>query len=167
MEAPVSDTTLRFEVANDDAQFVSLVGDITEHSDFDKMPVVSGDVVLDLSAARRVNSFGLRSWIAFLEQLTDRGPTTTFVRCSSAIVRQFNMVPSACKGVIIQSAHLPYFCAECDDERELLIDVDGKEPPEDPPEAKCGECGEEMEFDDVPEAYFAFWRGAPDLDDDP
>lgn len=155
-------TDRRLEVtAENEGDAVKLVftGELTEEARLEAVEVPVGKrLVVDLSGVRRSSSFGVRLWVRFLARLREGTSDIELVRCSSALVRQFNMVPSMREGARITSVMLPYFCGECDDEREVLFAVEGPEPPIEPPSERCSECGEEMEFDDVPASYFTFWR---------
>ena len=56
----------------------------------------------------------------------------------------------------IENNH-PYFCPECDEEKVLLCEAgDMGPPPHEPPTCRCDECDLVMDFDDMPDSYFAF-----------
>jgi anti-anti-sigma regulatory factor len=142
---------------------VLLKGEITEAAELDlALEGLRQNVILDLSGIKRVNSFGVRNWVKFIQALAEKAATISLEKCATSMVRQFNMVPTTRKGAAVTSVFLPYYCGGCDDEREVLLPVEGQSPPEDPPEETCPTCGEEMEFDEVPESYFAFWSSSGD-----
>lgn len=139
----------------DDGALIKIAGPLTEEADY--TPALDGaasTVRVDLSGIVRVTSLGVRDWVLFLRALcADR--TVTLERCSSLMVRQFGMVPSTLGEASVSTIMLPFFCEGCDDDREVLYEVTGS-PPTEPPEATCPTCGEAMDFDDVPDAYFSF-----------
>ncbi len=161
---------LRWEVENDadGAARLVLSGDIDDHVRMGAVePPAASKLVVDLSGVRRISSFGVKEWVPFVRGLKARGGSIVFERCPSVMVRQFNMVPSTRAGAVIKSVFLPYFCDDCDDERnDFLLEVSGDEPPFEPPARACPECGAELEFDDVPESYFGFWTQRDELIDE-
>jgi len=79
------------------------------------------------------------------------------VECSPAIVAQINLVNNFTGNGVVQSFYVPYFCPECDEEKVLLCDTsDMGPPPHEPPTCRCDECDLVMDFDDMPDSYFAF-----------
>jgi hypothetical protein len=57
----------------------------------------------------------------------------------------------------VKSFYVPYFCPECDEEKVLLVEAaDMGPPPHEPPTCRCDECDLVMDFDDMPDSYFAF-----------
>jgi hypothetical protein len=159
----VSDSVLHLEARHEgDTTFIALGGDITEEAELDlALEGIGKNAVIDLSGIKRVNSFGVRNWVNFMQALAEVCESVRFENCATCMVRQFSMVPTTRKGAHIGSLMLPYYCPDCDDEREIRLEVRAASAPEEPPEENCPECGEEMEFDDVPESYFSFW-GAPE-----
>lgn len=140
-----------------DERHVAVRGAITEAADFSAV-LTPGPrhVVVDLSAVDRVNSFGVREWIRFLKALQGLGVRCALDGVSVAMVRQMNMIPQARGGAEVRGVFAPYYCSACDDERTLLLASGARSAPE---RAPCPMCGAHMEFDDVPEAYFAFLAG--------
>ena len=58
---------------------------------------------------------------------------------------------------MVKSFYVPYFCPECDEEKVLLVEAsDMGPPPHEPPTCRCDECDLVMDFDDMPDSYFAF-----------
>jgi hypothetical protein len=79
------------------------------------------------------------------------------VECSPAIVAQINLVNNFTGGGVVKSFYVPYFCPECDEEKVLLVEAsDMGPPPHEPPTCRCDECDLVMDFDDMPDSYFAF-----------
>jgi len=79
------------------------------------------------------------------------------VECSPAIVAQINLVNNFTGNGVVKSFYVPYFCPECDEEKVLLVEAaDMGPPPHEPPTCRCDECDLVMDFDDMPDSYFAF-----------
>jgi anti-anti-sigma regulatory factor len=135
---------------------IGVVGAITESSDF--KPAIEragGTVVVDLKGVDRVNSYGVREWIHFMKALADKKARVVLDHVSIPMVRQMNMIPQVRHQAEVRSIFAPYYCESCDDERAIALPAGAKEAPE---HAPCPTCGKQMEFDDVPTAYFAFLK---------
>jgi hypothetical protein len=100
---------------------------------------------------------GVRIWSEFLARL--EGRQYTFRHCSLAFASQAAMVPMVLAGSTVLSTEAPYRCDACD--REVLRLVESKTLVFEhgrvhPPHLRCSACGGPLEFDDIPERYFAF-----------
>lgn len=152
--------TPALEVTDDGAErHVALRGAITEATDFARALEPGPRLVtIDLSSVDRVNSFGVREWIRFLKTLVDAGARVVLDRVSVPMVRQMNMIPQVRGGAEVRSVFAPYYCPACDDEQRIPLAAGSRSAPE---HAPCPACSAEMEFDDVPDAYFAFAADEP------
>src|SRR5262245_32018196 len=142
-----------------DMSFVKLGGVIDEDNELadlvDKIP--SGTAVIDLGEIERINSCGVRDWVNWLSKLENNGTRSVLVECSPAIVAQINLVNNFTGNGVVKSFYVPYFCPECDEEKVLLCETgDMGPPPHEPPICRCDECDLVMDFDDMPDSYFAF-----------
>lgn len=123
-----------------------------------------GVLVVDLQGVQRITSFGIREWITALQRL--RADYYCFVNCTPSIVSQLNLVSGfSGKGEVI-SFFAPYLCRHCNHADTKLLDLRRSDHRQvvaslEPPQLDCTECGEESEFDDLPELYFQYFRGAP------
>jgi CheY-like chemotaxis protein len=139
---------------------VVLRGDFTEATRFDELlPAMLGRVVFDTAQVTYMNSLGVRAWCEFLR----RAPIQGFElhACSVPFILQASMVRDVIGRGTVTSFFAPYHCIGCDHQEERLLQAaailaSGLTPPV----YKCPECGGALEFDDLPERYFAF------LDDD-
>ena len=138
---------------------VELFGEVDENADFSELRRrLKGPVVFQLAEVRRINSCGVRERVNFIRDLPDV-TNLTFKDCSPAIVTQLNMIYNFRGQAEIQSFYAPYVCENCNHEEELLLEVEARFPGGDiseVPEFPCPECGEVMEFDDLPERYLSF-----------
>ena len=137
---------------------VMLEGDISEESDFRGLvSSASSPLVLDLRSVVQINSCGVREWINFVRQLEKQGCNLTFANCPPPIVRQLNMISNFKGPGVIRSVLAPYYCDDCnrDEMKPISIGVESMnfEIVETIP---CPECGEDMEFDDMPDSYLEF-----------
>lgn len=142
-----------------DVSFVKLGGVIDEDNELsdlvDKIP--AGTAVIDLGEVERINSCGVRDWVNWLSKLEHNGTRSVLVECSPAIVAQINLVNNFTGNGVVKSFYVPYFCPECDEEKVLLVEAaDMGPPPHEPPTCRCDECDLVMDFDDMPDSYFAF-----------
>ena len=142
-----------------DLSYVKLAGVIDEDNELtdlvDKIP--EGTAVIDLGEVERINSCGVRDWVNWLSKLETGGTRSVLVECSPAIVAQINLVNNFTGNGIVKSFYVPYFCPECDEEKVLLVEAtDMGPPPHEPPTCRCDECDLVMDFDDMPDSYFAF-----------
>ena len=142
-----------------DVSYVKLGGVIDEDNELadlaDKIP--RGTAVIDLGEIERINSCGVRDWVNWLSKLENNGTRSVLVECSPAIVAQINLVNNFTGNGVVKSFYVPYFCPECDEEKVLLVEAtDMGPPPHEPPTCRCDECDLVMDFDDMPDSYFAF-----------
>jgi anti-anti-sigma regulatory factor len=142
-----------------DMSYVKLGGVIDEDNELgdlvDKIP--QGTAVIDLGEIERINSCGVRDWVNWLSKLEYNGTRSVLVECSPSIVAQINLVNNFTGNGVVKSFYVPYFCPECDEEKVLLVEAtDMGPPPHEPPTCRCDECDLVMDFDDMPDSYFAF-----------
>lgn len=143
----------------DEVTYVKLSGVIDEDNELtdlsDKIP--SGTAVIDLGEIERINSCGVRDWVNWLGKVERNDTSVVLVECSPAIVAQINLVNNFTGNGMVKSFYVPYFCPECDEEKVLLVETaDMGPPPHEPPTCRCDECDLVMDFDDMPDSYFAF-----------
>ncbi len=143
----------------DDVTYVKLTGVIDEDNELtdlsDQIP--PGTAVIDLGEIDRINSCGVRDWVNWLGRIEKADTNVVLVECSPAIVAQINLVNNFTGNGLVKSFYVPYFCPECDEEKVLLVETaDMGPPPHEPPTCRCDECDLVMDFDDMPDSYFAF-----------
>ncbi len=143
----------------DDVTYVKLSGVIDEDNELtdlvDKIP--PGMTAIDLGEIKRINSCGVRDWVNWLGTVEKNSTNCVLVECSPAIVAQINLVNNFTGNGAVKSFYVPYFCPECDEEKVLLVETtDMGPPPHEPPTCRCDECDLVMDFDDMPDSYFAF-----------
>jgi len=142
---------------------VSLQGDFTEVTNFTALAErLRDEKRIDFNAAsvRYISSAGVRGWCQFLRTLDD-GQDYAFRHCSMAFASQAAMVPMVIGRGQVLSLEAPYFCENCDREELRLLETRALLRDGDhiiPPHLSCPLCGGELEFDDVPDRYFAFLR---------
>jgi len=142
-----------------DMSYVKLGGVIDEDNELGELveKIPNGTAVIDLGEIERINSCGVRDWVNWLTKLETNGTRSVLVECSPAIVAQINLVNNFTGTGVVKSFYVPYFCPECDEEKVLLVEAsDMGPPPHEPPTCRCDECDLVMDFDDMPDSYFAF-----------
>jgi anti-anti-sigma regulatory factor len=143
----------------EDVGFVKLSGVIDEDNELaDLTDSIPGSmVVIELGEVERINSCGVRDWVNWLNALEAKGAEIVLVECSPAIVAQINLVNNFTGNGSVKSFYVPYFCPECDEEKVLLCEAaEMGPPPHEPPVCRCDGCDLVMDFDDMPDSYFAF-----------
>ncbi len=139
---------------------VVLRGDFTEATRFDELiPAMVGRVVFDTAQVTYMNSLGVRAWCEFLRRARIQG--YEFHACSVPFILQASMVRDVIGRGTVTSFFAPFHCIGCDHQEERLLQsaailAAGLQPPV----FKCPSCGGALEFDDLPERYFAFLEDA-------
>lgn len=135
---------------------VVLRGDFTEATRFDELlPAMVGRVVFDTAQVTYMNSLGVRAWCEFLRQARIQG--YEFHACSVPFILQASMVRDVIGRGTVTSFFAPFHCIGCDHQEERLIQTAAILAANlEPPTFKCPRCGGALEFDDLPERYFAF-----------
>jgi len=142
-----------------DTSVVKLVGFLDEENKLKRLveKIPAGTAMIDLAGVERINSLGIRDWVNWMAALEANGTRPVLVSCSPAIVAQINLVNNFTGSGVVKSFYVPYFCPECDEEKVLLVEAsDMGPPPHEPPTCRCDECDLVMDFDDMPDSYFAF-----------
>ena len=145
--------------SREDVTYVKLSGVIDEDNELGTLAdkLSGGTAVIDVSEIERINSCGVRDWVNWLGKLEANNTKIVLVECSPAIVAQINLVNNFTGNGVVKSFYVPYFCPECDEEKVLLVEAaDMGPPPHEPPTCRCDECDLVMDFDDMPDSYFAF-----------
>jgi CheY-like chemotaxis protein len=137
---------------------VAFRGSFDERTDFSGVQVRDEDnVIFDVSAVTRINSWGARQWIMFLRSLP-KELSYCFVNASSEFIKHCNMVADMLGRGSVLSFAAPYACKSCGSENERVLQVSSISPAvmHEPPVFRCVQCGEPERFDDVPYRFFAF-----------
>ncbi len=141
---------------------VVLRGDFTEATRFDELqPAMVGRVVFDMAQVTYMNSLGVRAWCEFLRQARIQG--YEFHACSVPFILQASMVKDVVGRGTVTSFFAPFHCISCDHQEERLLQSAAILASNlEPPVFKCPNCGGSLEFDDLPERYFAFLQDDAD-----
>jgi anti-anti-sigma regulatory factor len=151
-----------------DVSYVKLGGVIDEDNELSELVerIPAGTALIDVGDVERINSCGVRDWVNWLGKLDVQGARSVLVECSPAIVAQINLVNNFTGNGVVKSFYVPYFCPECDEEKVLLVETSEMgPPPHEPPTCRCDECDLVMDFDDMPDSYFAFLSNAKKVAD--
>ena len=141
---------------------VVLRGDFTEATRFDELlPAMVGRVVFDTAQVTYMNSLGVRAWCEFLRQARIQG--YEFHACSVPFILQASMVRDVIGRGTVTSFFAPFHCIGCDHQEERLIQTAAILAADlEPATFQCPRCSGALEFDDLPERYFAFLQDDPD-----
>lgn len=137
---------------------VKLAGVINEDNDLaEHLDLIDGSwVAINLSDVERINSCGLRDWVNWINALEAKGSKMLFLECSLSIVAQINVVNNFTGTGRIKSLYLPYYCEACNEAHPRLYEAEDLAPEQLPPASRCIGCEQIMDFDDMPDTYFAF-----------
>ena len=114
-------------------------------------------LLIDMAEIERINSCGVRDWVNWLNQIQALGIVVILLRCSPSVVSQANMVTNFASDAFIHSFYAPYVHPDTGDEQSVLLfteDLRQNQPIKAP--KIFNENGEELEFDEFEESYFAF-----------
>ena len=114
-------------------------------------------LLIDMAEIERINSCGVRDWVNWLNQIQALGVAVILLRCSPVVVSQANMVANFAADSFIHSFYAPYVHPDTGDEQSVLLfteDIRQNQPIRAP--KIFNESGEELEFDEFEESYFAF-----------
>ena len=161
MASDPSSTAFRVEAAEGEGGGVKtlrLSGLIDEHADLRFFTDLHGDVRLSMRGVRRINSYGVRSWIDGIRK-TPADCRLELIECPPPVVDQMNMVAGFLGKGRVTSFYAAMVCEACTHEMDQLFTVDackaagGKLPP-----VACPNCGKPMGVDDIEEQYLLFVR---------
>ena len=114
-------------------------------------------LLIDMAEIERINSCGVRDWVNWLNQIQALGVAVILLRCSPVVVSQANMVANFASDAFIHSFYAPYVHPDTGDEQSVLLfteDLRQNQPIRAP--KIFNDSGEELEFDEFEESYFAF-----------
>lgn len=141
----------------EDERRVLLQGGITEESDFKPLlEAAPSPLVIDLGNVDLINSCGVREWINFVREVDKQCDGLYLINCSPPIVRQLNMISNFKGRGVIRSVLAPYYCDGCNHDAMMSIDMEDGADREIKETIPCPKCGEDMEFDDIPDSYLEF-----------
>lgn len=139
-----------------------LDGVIDEHNGLDATVEALGAdraLLVDLGGIHRINSVGVRDWVAWLRRLRERFTTVVLFDCPPAIMNEVNLVKNFAEGAVIATFQAPYYCDRCG--KEEVRDLDAVAMRRDgvrtAPPFPCGEPACANALDDAEESYFAFF----------
>lgn len=135
-----------------------LEGAADEFTKFDEVIGLPGsEIHVKCSGVSRINSVGIKSWINHFGKLKTNNVKVTLVDCSTALVEQMNMIVNFAANMTVESVIVPFSCAKCGTESLVSYKTDAiRKANFELPEIKCGSCGGNAAFDDIPEEYFNF-----------
>jgi eukaryotic-like serine/threonine-protein kinase len=155
------DASFQIDVRDDGAGrcLVSVGGVIDENADLSPLTQLRApSVQVNMGEVRRINSFGVRSWIEALRKIP-QSVALEFVECPPPVIDQCNMVRGFLGHGTPASFYAMMVCESCDEELDKLFSTaeckarGGALPP-----TSCPSCGGEMEVDDIEEQYLSFLK---------
>jgi hypothetical protein len=118
--------------------------------------------VVDLDAVRSVTSLGVKEWLAAMREI----PAATFVcfvNARPSVAMQFNLVVGFAGHGALVSLYAPFACPATGEEHHVLLDLRRDHADLVARRLQRPEChpGEEAEFDDLFDTYFAYVLSRP------
>lgn len=114
-------------------------------------------LLIEMSEIERINSCGVRDWVNWINQIQALGIAVILLKCSPAVVSQANMVANFAADSFIHSFYAPYVHPDTGDEQNVLLFTEDLRQNKTIRAPKIfDENGEELEFDEFEESYFAF-----------
>ncbi len=128
-----------------------VAGNIDEHADLSQLGNPSGLVEVDMGRVRRINSYGVRSWIEVMRRVPS-DVEVVYTHCPPFLVDQMNMVDGLIGDARVASFFVPLACEDCGAERSELVEVTSCSK-EWLPQMSCPGCGSPMVLDDIEDKY--------------
>jgi anti-anti-sigma regulatory factor len=134
-----------------------VTGELTENANLSALAAEgSKEIILDLGGITRINSPGVREWIAFVNDLNERRTHMVLEKCSVPFVNQLNMISNFRGKGDVASVYAPYFCPQCAKEERRLIVLSSDPRAQIEAPFPCPACATPMDFDDLLDAFLAF-----------
>jgi anti-anti-sigma regulatory factor len=135
-----------------------LTGNVDDTDDFFKsIGTPAGPLVINCRGINRINSVGVKAWIKFFGSLQQQKLPFSFEDFAPVLVENINMVQNFNCGAPITSVMVPYCCGSCNAPAfRVMKPEEIKAASFQPPAIACPKCGQESEFDDDPDEYFAY-----------
>ena len=92
---------------------LTLSGVIDEGSDFASLDDLSGSVEINMSAIRRINSFGARAWMDAIRDAAKKA-SLSFVECPPPVIDQLNMIQGFLGHSQVRNFLSPMICDNCE-----------------------------------------------------
>jgi hypothetical protein len=149
----MADSPHVFQVAEaEGGQLFRLSGVIDENANLAFLARLGGHVRLHVKGVRRINSYGVRTWIEALRTVPESA-TYEFVECSPPLLDQLITVAGFQGRGRVTSFYVPLVCA-CGAEKEhLFLTIDYEAGGRRLPKVACQACGKPMEVDDLEERF--------------
>ncbi len=115
-------------------------------------------ILVDANKVTRINSFGVRHWMAWVRRLEQDENQLLFLRLRPAVVGHVNAVEGflGSKGSVV-SFWTPFYCGNClAPSMELLQATEASE--QISSARPCATCGEAKQIDESGEGFFGFLK---------
>lgn len=147
------DGKIKDEILADNVWSIELQNSIDETVAFPDVPAAAKAVVIDLGNATYINSYGIRNWVKWAEELTQKvpGQKIEIAKMPLSFIRAFSLIKEVLPPKVkIQSFYANYFCSECDEELAILVEnlANVKVP-----EGNCPKCNHPLELELPIELY--------------
>lgn len=137
---------------------LEFLNSIDESVPFPDLPPSAKGVAIDLGGVTYINSSGIRNWTHWIAQVMIKFSTLPIEisRMPLSFIRAVNLIEEVLpKGVKVKSFYANYYCANCANEKAVLV---MNAPGVKIPAEKCAACKEALELELAPELYDAISR---------
>jgi anti-anti-sigma regulatory factor len=140
------------------ARLIRLTGILDENNQLAELTdkLGAGAALINLSGVERINSAGVRDWMAWLASLKAKGTKPVLIACSPAVVERLNRITDFAGHAVIKSFQLPYACETCHVDKRMLVHVIDMKAPYTAPAHACDACGTAMRLVVEAQQYFEF-----------
>jgi eukaryotic-like serine/threonine-protein kinase len=146
-----------FHVRREEGGTLLLHGVIDENADLSFFGELRTTTRLNMRHVRRINSYGVRSWIEAIRTVQG-GVSIELLECPPSVVDQINMVAGFIGRGRVVSFFAPMACDACGHEIDHLFYVSDYRTRQRLPDVSCPRCGRAMHVDDLEEQYLMFAR---------
>ena len=111
-------------------------------------------VELDLRGIERINSVGVRKWVALMGKLSAKHRFTIEAVSYPIVMQAICVHRFFGDGTVVESCMAPYFCPNCSRPENVVVRRD--EVARGLAEKRCSSCSEEMYFDELDQYFRVF-----------
>jgi len=127
---------------------IVLSGFISEKAEMDPETVMGdGRCIIDAGGILSINSFGVRTFVNFLDAVCDKCSEVRIRRLPPVLVCQASMIPTFLSRARVESFFTPWCCLECGHETLKLQDFNDHLPDK----GICPECATELYAEETPD----------------
>lgn len=140
-------------------EMTSFINERTDFGVFEKID--SNELHINCKDIKTINSFGIRQWLITFKKLRESGKKLKFYSISPTMMRQLSFTRGLISPMEVDSICAEFICYKCNN--HTVKDYSKNELQKSNFSVSimnCPNCKSPMEFDDLPEEYFSFFKKA-------